>query len=51
MCEAEMAEIGNLIVRSLERPGDVDALDAVRVDVEALCRRFPLYPGRWNDSA
>ncbi len=51
MCEAEMAEIGSLIVRSLERPGDVDALDAVRVDVEALCRRFPLYPGRWNDSA
>jgi glycine hydroxymethyltransferase len=51
MCEAEMAEIGNLIVRSLERPGDVDALDAVRVDVEVLCRRFPLYLGRWNDSA
>ena len=51
MCEAEMAEIGSLIVRSLERPGDVDALDAVRVDVEMLCRRFPLYTGRWNDSA
>jgi glycine hydroxymethyltransferase len=50
MCESEMAEIGNLIVRALERPGDVDELDAVRVDVEALCRRFPLYPGRWNDS-
>jgi glycine/serine hydroxymethyltransferase len=51
MCEAEMAEIGSLIVRSLERPGDVETLDAVRVDVEALCRRFPLYLGRWNDSA
>ena len=51
MCESEMAEIGNLIVRALERPGDVDELDAVRVDVEVLCRRFPLYLGRWNDSA
>jgi glycine hydroxymethyltransferase len=50
MCEPEMAEIGDLIARALERPGDVDELDAVRVDVEALCRRFPLYPGRWNDS-
>ncbi len=51
MREPEMHEIGGLIVRALERPGDVDALDAVRVDVEALCRRFPLYTGRWNDSA
>ena len=51
MCESEMQEIGGLIVRSLERPGDVETLDAVRFDVEALCRRFPLYPGRWNDSA
>jgi glycine/serine hydroxymethyltransferase len=51
MRESEMAEIGGLIVRALERPGDVETLDAVRVDVEALCRRFPLYPGRWKDSA
>jgi len=51
MCEPEMKEVGSLIVRSLERPGDVDTLDAVRVEVEALCRRFPLYPGRWRDSA
>ena len=51
MCESEMVEIGGFIARALERPGDVDELDAVRVEVEALCRRFPLYPGRWNDSA
>ncbi len=50
MCEPEMAEIGDLIARALERPGDVDELDAVRVDVETLCRRFPLYLGRWKDS-
>jgi glycine hydroxymethyltransferase len=50
MREAEMKEIGGLIARALERPEDADALDAIRVDVEALCRRFPLYPGRWDDS-
>jgi len=51
MREPEMAEIAALIVRALERSGDVDTLDAIRVDVEALCRRFPLYTGRWNDTA
>jgi glycine/serine hydroxymethyltransferase len=45
-----MAEIGDLIARALEHPGDVDELDAVRVDVETLCRRYPLYLGRWKDS-
>jgi glycine hydroxymethyltransferase len=51
MREAEMAEIAGLIARALDRPGDVDALDAIREDVERLCRRFPLYPGRWDDVA
>jgi glycine hydroxymethyltransferase len=51
MREAEMAEIAGLIARALERPGDVEALDAIREDVELLCRRFPLYPGRWDDVA
>jgi glycine hydroxymethyltransferase len=50
MREAEMREIAGLIARVLERPGDVDALDAVRGDVEVLCRRFPLYASRWDDS-
>jgi glycine hydroxymethyltransferase len=50
MREAEMSEIAGLIVRALERPGDVDTLDGIRADVEALCRRFPLYPGRWDES-
>jgi glycine hydroxymethyltransferase len=49
MREPEMAEIAGLIARVLERPGDVDALDAIRAEVEALCRRFPLYPERWED--
>ncbi len=50
MREAEMDQIAGFIARALERPGDVDELDAIRVDVEALCRKFPLYPDRWVDS-
>jgi glycine hydroxymethyltransferase len=50
MDAAEMREIARLIGRVLERPGDVEELDRVRDDVQALCRRFPLYPGRWSDA-
>ncbi len=49
MREAEMDEIAVLIARVLAHPGDVDELDRVRAEVETLCRRFPLYPARWND--
>jgi len=49
MGEPEMDEIGSLIARALERHGDVEALDGIRGEVEALCRRFPLYAGRWDD--
>jgi len=48
MRETEMDEIATLLVRVLERPGDVEELDRVRADVESLCRRFPLYPGLWD---
>ncbi|MEE9607806.1 MAG: serine hydroxymethyltransferase [Myxococcota bacterium] len=51
MRQPEMREIAALIARVLGRPGDVGALDAVRGEVEALCRRFPLYPNRWDDPA
>jgi glycine hydroxymethyltransferase len=51
MREPEMVEIAGYLARVLERPGDVDELDAVRAEVETLCRRFPLYPGRWRDRA
>jgi glycine hydroxymethyltransferase len=51
MCEPEMTEIAALISRALERPGDVETLDLVRAEVEALCRRFPLYPRLWDDFA
>jgi glycine hydroxymethyltransferase len=49
MREAEMAEIGGLIARVLIRPDDPEERQRVRADVEALCRRFPLYPDRWSD--
>jgi glycine hydroxymethyltransferase len=51
MLEPEMREVGELIARVLERPGDVERLDEIRREVEALCRRFPLYVGRWSDEA
>jgi glycine hydroxymethyltransferase len=50
MKEPEMAEIGAFIQRVLANPGDVAELDAVREEVEQLCRRFPLYTSRWSES-
>ena len=49
MKEAEMAEVADFVVRALSHPGDVETLDRIRGEVEVLCRRFPLYPGRWDD--
>jgi glycine/serine hydroxymethyltransferase len=43
-----MEQIAAWIARVLERPGDVEALDAIRGDVEVLCRRFPLYAGHFS---
>jgi len=50
MREAEMAQIGEFLGRVLERPGDVETLDAIREEVADLCRRFPLYPDRWAET-
>ena len=44
MREAEMDVIGELIARALKTPDDDRALGTVRAEVEALCRKFPLYP-------
>jgi len=41
---AEMDLIGDLITRTLATPDDDGALGMVRVEVEKLCRKFPLYP-------
>jgi glycine hydroxymethyltransferase len=44
MREAEMDVIADFIVRALASPDDEARLRAVRADVAALCRKFPLYP-------
>ncbi|MBI2220713.1 MAG: serine hydroxymethyltransferase [Acidobacteria bacterium] len=44
MREAEMDQIAGLISRVLSAPDDERAIADVRNDVEALCRKFPLYP-------
>ena len=44
MCEPEMDVIADLIARSLKTPDDDAALGRIRVEVETLCRKFPLYP-------
>jgi glycine hydroxymethyltransferase len=42
--EPEMDLVASLIARVLAAPDDEAVLAAVKTDVEALCRRFPLYP-------
>ena len=44
MREPEMDAIGDLMTRALRTPDDEGALRMVRTEVEALCRKFPLYP-------
>src|SRR5438094_895515 len=44
MREPEMEIVGELIARALKSPDDDQALGMVRAEVEALCRKFPLYP-------
>ena len=48
MKEAEMEIIASLIDRVLQNPGDIEGIDKIREDVEALCLKFPLYLNRWN---
>jgi len=43
MGEREMDKIGELIMRALTTPNDDAALAMVKVEVETLCRMFPLY--------
>jgi glycine hydroxymethyltransferase len=44
MREPDMDTIADLIARALKTPDDDRALGVVRTEVEALCRKFPLYP-------
>ena len=44
MREPEMDVVAELISRALASPDDDLILENVRTEVEALCRKFPLYP-------
>ena len=44
MREPEMDLVGEFIARVLASPEDDRVLGRVKVEVEALCRKFPLYP-------
>jgi glycine hydroxymethyltransferase len=44
MREPEMDIMADLIARALAAPDDDGMLAGVRTEVEALCRKFPLYP-------
>jgi glycine hydroxymethyltransferase len=46
MREPEMDAIAGFIGRVLASPEDEAALASVRIEVEGLCRKFPLYPER-----
>jgi glycine hydroxymethyltransferase len=48
MREPEMEIVGELIARALASPDDDAALGSVKEEVEALCRKFPLYPEHRN---
>jgi glycine hydroxymethyltransferase len=44
MREPEMDRIAEFITRALDSPDDDTALGRIKAEVEALCRKFPLYP-------
>jgi len=44
MGEPEMDRIAEFIGRALATPDDETALGRIKVEVEVLCRKFPLYP-------
>ena len=46
MGETEMDLIAEFISRVLAAPEDINVLARVKTEVEALCRKFPLYPER-----
>jgi glycine hydroxymethyltransferase len=50
MREAEMATVGALVSRVLSDASNESLLEDVRGEAADLCRRFPLYPDRWNET-
>ena len=50
MREGEMAQIGDFLARVLADHENAELLSTVRDEVADLCRQFPLYPTRWNET-
>ena len=50
MREAQMAQIGDFLHRVLADHENAESLATVRDEVADLCREFPLYPERWNET-
>ena len=50
MCEPEMVKIADFLARVLADPEDAANLAKIRGEVADLCREFPLYPTRWNET-
>ena len=49
MRETEMEQIGTLMARVLAAPDDDSVIGMVKTEVEALCRRFPLYDSQLSN--
>ena len=49
MRETEMEQIGTLMARVLAAPDDDRVIGMVKAEVEALCRRFPLYDSQLSN--
>ena len=43
MKEAEMEELGNIMVRALKNIGNTTELEKIKGEVKVLCQKFPLY--------
>ncbi len=50
MRETEMVKIADFLARVLANPEDAANLAKIRSEVADLCRQFPLYPTRWNET-
>ena len=50
MREGEMAQIGDFLARVLNDHENAELLATVRDEVADLCREFPLYRARWNET-
>ena len=49
MRETEMEQIGTLMARVIAAPDDDRVIGMVKTEVEALCRRFPLYDSQLSN--